>query len=172
MLHSLCIDNYALIERLELDWSSGLTALTGETGSGKSIVLGALGLVLGDRAEVSAVRSGCSKCTVEATFSSLPFANDWLLENDLETWSELILRREVTDQGRSRAFINDTPVSVAQLKTIGELLVDMHGQDSTRLMLRRDYQIRWLDSLGSHTPLLQAYQLSFNQFKEHQSALS
>ena len=172
MLHSLCIDNYALIERLELDWSSGLTALTGETGSGKSIVLGALGLVLGDRAEVSAVRSGSSKCIVEATFSSPPFANDWLRENDLETWSELILRREVTDQGRSRAFINDTPVSVAQLKTIGEMLVDMHGQDSTRLMLRRDYQIRWLDSLGSHTSLLQKYQLAFNQFKEHQSALS
>lgn len=172
MLHSLCIDNYALIERLELEWSAGLTAMTGETGSGKSIVLGALGLVLGDRAEVSAVRSGSSKCTVEATFSSLPFANDWLRENELETWSELIVRREVTDQGRSRAFINDTPVSVAQLKAIGELLVDMHGQDSTRLMLRRDYQIRWLDSLGSHTPLLQSYQLAFTLFKEHQSTLS
>ena len=172
MLHSLCIDNYALIERLELDWSAGLTAMTGETGSGKSIVLGALGLVLGDRAEVTAVRSGSSKCTVEATFSSLPFANDWLRENELETWSELIVRREVTDQGRSRAFINDTPVSVAQLKAIGELLVDMHGQDSTRLMLRRDYQIRWLDSLGSHTPLLQSYQLAFTLFKEHQSTLS
>ena len=172
MLHSLCIDNYALIERLELDWSSGLTAMTGETGSGKSIVLGALGLVLGDRAEVTAVRSGSSKCTVEATFSSLPFANHWLRENELETWSELILRREVNDQGRSRAFINDTPVSVAQLKAIGELLVDMHGQDSTRLMLRRDYQIRWLDSLGSHTPLLQSYQLAFTLFKEHQSTLS
>lgn len=172
MLHSLCIDNYALIERLELEWSAGMTAMTGETGSGKSIVLGALGLVLGDRAEVTAVRSGSSKCTVEATFSSLPFANDWLRENELETWSELILRREVTDQGRSRAFINDTPVSVAQLKAIGELLVDMHGQDSTRLMLRRDYQIRWLDSLGSHTPLLQSYQLAFTLFKEHQSTLS
>lgn len=172
MLHSLCIDNYALIERLELEWSAGMTAMTGETGSGKSIVLGALGLVLGDRAEVTAVRSGSSKCTVEATFSSLPFANDWLRKNELETWSELILRREVTDQGRSRAFINDTPVSVAQLKAIGELLVDMHGQDSTRLMLRRDYQIRWLDSLGSHTPLLQSYQLAFTLFKEHQSTLS
>ena len=172
MLHSLCIDNYALIERLELEWSAGMTAMTGETGSGKSIVLGALGLVLGDRAEVTAVRSGSSKCTVEATFSSLPFANDWLRQNELETWSELILRREVTDQGRSRAFINDTPVSVAQLKAIGELLVDMHGQDSTRLMLRRDYQIRWLDSLGSHTPLLQSYQLAFTLFKEHQSTLS
>tara|TARA_B100000768_G_scaffold152436_1_gene148096 strand:- start:3093 stop:4751 length:1659 start_codon:yes stop_codon:yes gene_type:complete len=172
MLHSLCIDNYALIERLELEWSAGMTAITGETGSGKSIVLGALGLVLGDRAEVTAVRSGSSKCTVEATFSSLPFANDWLRQNELETWSELILRREVTDQGRSRAFINDTPVSVAQLKAIGELLVDMHGQDSTRLMLRRDYQIRWLDSLGSHTPLLQSYQLAFTLFKEHQSTLS
>ena len=172
MLHSLCIDNYALIERLELEWSAGMTAMTGETGSGKSIVLGALGLVLGDRAEVTAVRSGSSKCTVEATFSSLPFANDWLRENELETWSELIVRREVTDQGRSRAFINDTPVSVAQLKAIGELLVDMHGQDSTRLMLRRDYQIRWLDSLGSHTPLLQSYQLAFTLFKEHQSTLS
>ncbi len=172
MLHSLCIDNYALIERLELEWSAGMTAMTGETGSGKSIVLGALGLVLGDRAEVTAVRSGSSKCTVEATFSSLPFANDWLRQNELETWSELILRREVTDQGRSRAFINDTPVSVTQLKAIGELLVDMHGQDSTRLMLRRDYQIRWLDSLGSHTPLLQSYQLAFTLFKEHQSTLS
>ena len=118
------------------------------------------------------MRSGSSKCTVEATFSSLPFANDWLRENELETWSELIVRREVTDQGRSRAFINDTPVSVAQLKAIGELLVDMHGQDSTRLMLRRDYQIRWLDSLGSHRPLLQSYQLAFTLFKEHQSTLS
>ena len=172
MLKSLSITNYALIERLDLEWSSGLTAMTGETGSGKSIVLGALGLVLGDRAEVTAVRSGCPKCTVEATFQAPQIAEIWLRQNELEIWPELLLRREVTDQGRSRAFVNDTPVSVAQLRAIGEMLVDMHGQDSTRLMLRRDHQIRWLDAIGQHQPLIETYQRAFKTFKTAQSALS
>ena len=171
MLRSLKITNYALIERLELEWTEGLTAMTGETGSGKSIVLGALGLVLGDRAEINAVRSGCPKCTVEGTFLTPDVTEDWLRQNDLEIWPELILRREVTEQGRSRAFVNDTPVNVAQLKAIGEMLVDMHGQDSTRLMLRRDYQIRWLDAIGNHPALLKKYQYTFQDFKIAQSNL-
>ncbi len=172
MLRSLNIHNYALIERLELEWTSGLTAITGETGSGKSIVLGAMGLVLGDRAEASAVRTGCQKCAVEATFIAPERAETWLRQHDLEIWPELCLRREVTDQGRSRAFVNDTPVNVTQLRTLGEMLVDMHGQDSTRLMLRRDYQIRWLDAVGNHGPLIERYQRLFKDFKAAQSVLS
>jgi DNA repair protein RecN (Recombination protein N) len=172
MLRSIHIQNYALIEQLDFQWNSGLTSMTGETGSGKSIVLGALGLVLGDRSEVNAVRTGAQKCVVEATFIPPKCTQEWLHQNDLEIWPELLLRREVTDQGRSRAFVNDTPVSVTQLRALGEMLVDMHGQDSTRLMLRRNYQIQWLDSIGDHATLVENYQKSFQEFKHAQSVLS
>ena len=172
MLNSLHIQNYALIETLELKWDAGLTAITGETGSGKSIVLGALGLVLGDRSEANAVRTGAKKCVVEAAFSPPPSASAWIKQNELELWPELLLRREVTDQGRSRAFVNDTPVSVAQLRALGECLVDMHGQDSTRLMLRRSYQIQWLDSVGDHDALIEKYRDSFRAYQHAESELA
>jgi DNA repair protein RecN (Recombination protein N) len=165
MLTKLSIENFALIEQLEIEWKSGLTTLTGETGSGKSIVLGSLGLVLGGRSDSSTVRTGCNRCTVEATFTTNATCEMWLLENELEVWPELILRREVSNQGRSRAFVNDTPVSATSLKEIGEALVDLHGQDSTKLLLKRENQLTWLDAIGKHTPLLEAYHLAFHAFE-------
>ena len=131
MLKKLKIRNYALIESLDLDLERGMTAMTGETGSGKSIVLGALGLLLGQRSESSVVRNSVDRCTVEGIFSPPVAAQNWLVSNELDAWDELIVRREVTSQGRSRAFINDTPVKANDLQELGGLLVDLHGQDGT-----------------------------------------
>lgn len=174
MLRSLVIQNYALIESLEIRFDSGMTALTGETGSGKSIVLGALGLILGDRADVQHVRKGSSKCVVEATFQPNAAASAWLDKHHLEQWKELIIRREVSDQGRSRAFVNDTPVNATHLRLLGDSLVDLHGQDSTRLLLQRKYQLELLDAFGSHQALSSSYQSAYHRFRtahQHVSAM-
>lgn len=119
MLKKLKIRNYALIESLDLDLNTGMTAMTGETGSGKSIVLGALGLLLGHRSESSALRNSTDRCTVEGIFTPPRSAQDWLAANELDVWEELIIRREITPQGRSRAFINDTPVKAHDLQALG-----------------------------------------------------
>lgn len=146
MLTGLRIEGYALIESLEIEWQEGLTALTGETGSGKSIVLGALGLALGDRADTSVLRTGAPKCIVEATFHSDQSA--WLEAHELDEEPELHLRREISAKGRSRAFINDTPVSVADLKSLGMRLVDLHGQESTMALAEKEHRIALVDAMG------------------------
>lgn len=172
MLKQLKIQNYALIESLDIPWMSGLTAMTGETGSGKSIVLGALGLLLGQRTDASAVRSGHEKCSVEGVFEATLDVVAWLEQNDLDAWEDVIIRRELTIQGRSRAFINDTPVKASDLQSIGNLLVDLHGQDGTKLLTRRDFQIEWVDSHANHAELVNGYQAAFQAFAKAQSMLS
>ncbi|MGA0434298.1 MAG: DNA repair protein RecN [Flavobacteriales bacterium] len=172
MLKQLKIQNYALIESLDIQWMPGLTAMTGETGSGKSIVLGALGLLLGQRTDASAVRSGQDKCSVEGVFQATHDITTWLEDNDLDAWEEVIIRRELTIQGRSRAFIKDTPVKASDLQSIGNLLVDLHGQDGTKLLTRRDFQIEWVDSHANHEELVDRYHASFQAFSEAQSMLS
>lgn len=174
MLQGLRIEGYALIDKLEIEWHAGLTTLTGETGSGKSIVLGALGLVLGDRADTSVIRTGASKCVVEATFYS--DVSDWLLAHELDVEHTLELRREISGKGRSRAFINDTPVSVSDLKELGSLLVDLHGQDETLALAERTRRIDLVDSLGDHAEALSAYTESYiawqNKLTERKALLA
>lgn len=172
MLKRLHIQNFALIEDLEIQWSPGMTAMTGETGSGKSIVLGAMGLVLGHRTDASSVRQGMKKCTIEATFQSNNNLNAWLSKNDYDVWPEIILRRELNSEGRSRAFINDSPVTAQELRTIGEQLVDLHGQDNTRLLLTREYQLHWIDERAGHAKLLNQYQEAFLKFEAAQRELA
>ena len=164
MLNALKIAGYALIDSMEVEWNEGLTALTGETGSGKSIVLGALGLALGERADASVIRTGATKCLVEARFRA--DVAEWLDAHDFDMEDELVIRREVTTKGRSRAFINDTPTSVAELKSLGLLLVDLHGQDETRALGDRVRRIELMDAMGDHAPQVERYAAAFRVWQE------
>ncbi len=172
MLKSLNIRNYALIDALDLPWSTGMTAMTGETGSGKSIVLGALGLLIGDRADTSSIRTGADRCTVEGVFSTTPAIQSWLEANRLDAWDDLIIRREFSRQGRGRIFVNDTPVKLQDLQALGNRLVDLHGQDSAKLLLQREFQLAWIDSNADHAPTIQAYTDVYAAFKEAQRRLA
>jgi len=170
MLKRLHIRNYALIEDLEIQWERGMTAMTGETGSGKSIVLGAMGLVLGHRTDASAVRQGMKKCTIEASFHTTSTLDLWLETNNHDVWPEIILRRELNSEGRSRAFLNDSPITAQEMRTVGEQLVDLHGQDNTRLLLTREYQLNWIDQRAAHPKLVTAYKTAFEAFESAQLA--
>ena len=130
MIRSLHIENYALIERMDLDLHSGFSIITGETGAGKSIILGALGLLRGQRADSKSVKNGAKRCVVEAVFDVGEYGlDDFFRDNDLDfDGRECMIRRELTATGKSRAFINDTPASLAQLKELGEKLIDIHSQ--------------------------------------------
>lgn len=163
MLKALKIEGYALIDSMEMEWKEGLTALTGETGSGKSIVLGALGLALGERGDASVIRTGATKCSVEARFQC--DVADWLSAHDFDVEDELVIRREVTAKGRSRAFINDTPTSVSDLKALGLLLVDLHGQDETRALADRVRRIELMDAMGQHNALATEYGRAFSDWQ-------
>lgn len=163
MLKSLRIEGYALIDSLEIDWDKGLTALTGETGSGKSIVLGALGLALGERGDSSVIRNGSDRCMVEATFHCDERA--WLDEHDFDVAADVTLRREISIKGRSRSFINDSPCSVQQLRELGDRLVDLHGQDDTRALADRTRRIELIDHLGKLEKAAHAYSESFQVWK-------
>ena len=156
MLTSLTISNYAIIDKLELDFSSGLTALTGETGAGKSILLGALGLVLGDRADSDAVKQSCDHADITAGFDTkgIADASDWLTEQGLDQDDECILRRRVSKDGRSRAFINGTPVNVQTLRQLGELLIDIHGQHEHQSLMKGAAQRQLLDDYANHQQLI------------------
>jgi DNA repair protein RecN (Recombination protein N) len=164
MLTRLHIENFALISEITLELEKGLTVLTGETGSGKSILLGALGLVIGERGNISNIRQGAKLCVVEATFIDKTISKS-LTHLDIENrGSEINIRREVSSTGRSRAFINDSQVSIVDLKSLGSLLVDLHGQDETRALLDRVTRLHLLDAFGGHEKVFKAYQLSFDSF--------
>ena len=139
MLRSLYIQNYALIEKLDISFETGFSVITGETGAGKSIILGAIGLLLGQRADVKAIRHGASKCIIEARFDISAYGmRSFFEENELEYDEECILRREVQSSGKSRAFINDTPASLAQVKELGEQLIDVHSQHQNLLLNKEE----------------------------------
>src|ERR1700712_2578442 len=156
MLKQLHIQNYAIIDEITIDFSKGLNIITGETGAGKSILMGALSLILGDRADTSVLMSRDKKCYVEGTFvvESKKEIQQFLKENDLDIESELVIRREITSNGKSRAFINDTPVNLNQLQQVGAALVDLHQQFDTLAVGQSDFQREVLDALAGNAELL------------------
>lgn len=167
MLQSIHIQNYALIDKLNIDFMPGFSVITGETGAGKSIILGAIGLLLGQRADVKAIKNGASKCIVEARFGIASygmeaFFNELDLEYDPE---ECILRREVYANGKSRAFINDSPASLAQMKALGEKLIDIHSQHQNLLLNKEGFQLNILDILAQDEKQLAAYKQVYTQYK-------
>lgn len=172
MLRSLYIQNYALIEKLDIGFSSGFSVITGETGAGKSIILGAIGLLLGQRADVKAIRVGASKCIIEARFDISSYGmQPFFEENELEYEEECILRREVSVSGKSRAFINDTPASLAQMKELGEQLIDVHSQHQNLLLNKEGFQLNVLDILSHNEDALSVYQSIFGEWKQAQRDL-
>ena len=167
MLQSIQIQNYALIESLEMDFHSGFSVITGETGAGKSILLGALGLLLGQRADIKAIKNGANKCIVEAHFNISSYALESFFEdNDIEYDSqECILRREVYASGKSRAFINDSPATLVQMKELGEKLVDIHSQHQNLLLNQEDFQLNVLDILANDDKELARYKRIYTEYK-------
>ena len=172
MLRSLYIQNYALIEKLDINFGSGFSVITGETGAGKSIILGAIGLLLGQRADVKAIRVGASKCIIEARFDISAYGmQPFFEENELEYEDECILRREVSVSGKSRAFINDTPASLSQMKELGEQLIDVHSQHQNLLLNKEGFQLNVLDILSHNEEALSVYQNIFGEWKKAQQDL-
>ena len=173
MLRSLYIQNYALIEKLDISFETGFSVITGETGAGKSIILGAIGLLLGQRADVKAIRRGASKCIIEARFDIAAYGmRPFFEENELEYDEECILRREVQASGKSRAFINDTPASLAQMKELGEQLIDVHSQHQNLLLNKEGFQLNVLDILAHNDAALEKYHLHYGEWKQTERELA
>ncbi len=166
MLNRIHIQNYAIIEELSVDFSSGLNIITGETGAGKSILMGALSLTLGERADSAALLQKDKKCVVEVFFSTIKnrSVKQFLLSNDLDADEELVIRREIAPNGKSRAFVNDTPVNLNQLKELSSLMVDLHQQFDTLELGDSDFQRQVLDALAGNAELLQQYSTIYHQY--------
>lgn len=165
MLSRLSIQNYAIINKLEVDFSSQLNVITGETGAGKSIIVGALGLILGQRAESNVLLNKERKCIVEGCFKGESYDEHvafFLKENELDVHDELVVRREISPNGKSRAFINDTPVNLSQLNQLSSLLVDLHQQFDTLELSESDFQREVLDALAGNFDSLKKYRLVFD----------
>lgn len=158
MLKHLYIRNFAIIDELELDFKPGMTALTGETGAGKSILLGALNLVLGDRADNDSIKQGCEYAEIVAEFdtSHLEDVTSWLVTQELNADEECILRRRITKDGRSRAYVNSTPVNLQVIRELAEMLIDIHGQHEHQSMMKSTVQRQLLDDFAKHSSLLEA----------------
>lgn len=173
MIQSLYIKDFALIDELEVSFGEGLNILTGQTGAGKSIIIGALNMILGERADTEVIRRGADKAISEATIKTgeNQELKKLLSENEVEFGEYLILRREIRQTG-SRAFINDTPVNISVLKAAGDLLVDLHGQHDHQLLLKEENHQEVIDSFGEIDPLLEAYQVEFAKMKMLQKELT
>lgn len=166
MIKQLHISNYALIDKLNIGFDDGLTIITGETGAGKSIILGALSLILGERADTKSIRDTSAKTIVEATFDISGYGLEpFFKENDID-WDEheCLVRRELSPSGRSRAFINDSPVSVNVLRELSTRLLDIHSQHSNMLLSRRAFQLSILDSIAQNSPLLEQYHQAYQAY--------
>ena len=168
MLTRLSIQNYAIIDELEIEFSGKLNVITGETGAGKSIIVGALGLILGERADSTALVNKEKKCIVEGVFDEAgkKEIKKFLAENDFDSNDELVVRREISANGKSRAFINDTPVTLAQLNELSSLLVDLHQQFDTLEVGESNFQREVLDALAGHYNMLEEYQAGFRQWQQ------
>src|SRR5579872_4739631 len=172
MLQKLVISNYALIDDLEISFGKGLNILTGETGAGKSIILGALSLILGQRAESRYFFNQQKKCVIEGIFSISGFhLKSFFEENDLDYEAETILRREISADGKSRAFVNDTPVNLNILKQLGEKLIDIHSQHATLEINDPEFQLLVVDSVARHGELLNDYRSKFKNYKKNTTRL-
>ncbi len=159
MLSHLKIKNFAIIDSLEVDFSEGLTCITGETGAGKSIILGGLSLIIGKRADLSNLFDSDRKCIVEATFKIKSYALEALFESfDLDYEEETVIRREILPKGKSRAFINDTPVNLTVLEKVTLNLIDIHSQNDTLSLLKNEYQFQVLDAIADNNRMLLQYQ--------------
>ena len=168
MLRTLHIENYAIIDSLQIEFSERLNVITGETGAGKSIIVGALGLILGERADSTVLVNKERKCIAEGTFTTdgRKAIKDFLRGNDLDADDELVLRREIGTNGKSRAFINDTPVNLGQLQQLSAMLVDLHQQFDTLELGETDFQRDVLDALADHVPVLDKFKKAFHQWQE------
>jgi len=166
MLKHLQIRNYALIQHLEMTPSKGLTTITGETGAGKSIMLGAVGLLIGNRADTKALLDEDQKCVVEGTFDIKAYdLNDFFTQNDLDFFEECIIRREISPSGKSRAFVNDTPVVLDVLKQLGSYLIDVHSQSDTLLLQNKGFQLQLIDAFAGNETLLAEYQQIYQDYR-------
>ncbi|MBO4850050.1 MAG: DNA repair protein RecN [Prevotella sp.] len=167
MLQRLFIKNFTLIDQLDIPFEGGFSVITGETGAGKSIILGALGLLLGQRADTKAIKAGRDRCVVEAHFDLRKYdMQKFFEENDLDyDGGDCILRREVTTAGKSRAFVNDTPVPLTTLRELGGMLVDIHSQHQNLLLNKEDFQLNVLDIISNDAQELSSYQTSYQEYK-------
>ena len=172
MLLTLSIKNYALIESLETDFSNHFSVITGETGAGKSILLGALGLVLGNRADLTSLKDKEQKCIIEATFSIQNYHLEaFFVENDLDYEERTIIRREILPSGKSRAFINDSPVNLQELQALGTFLLDIHSQHQTRELTEAAYQLEIIDAVANNAATVVLYQQQLAEMKAKQKQL-
>ncbi|MDP2088012.1 MAG: DNA repair protein RecN [Flavobacteriaceae bacterium] len=173
MLTSLNIHNYALIEELHVDFTEGLTMITGETGAGKSILLGALGLVLGNRADLNSLKDTSKKCVIEAVFQLDNYdLATFFKEENLDYESATIIRREILSGGKSRAFINDTPVNLSVLTTLNSYLIDVHSQNQTTAITQTAFQFEILDALANHKNKVESYKRGLTLYKNLQKELA
>lgn len=173
MLTHLYIKNFTLIDELDIELRPGFSVITGETGAGKSIILGAIGLLLGQRADSKSIKQGCDRCIIEAHFDLSRYQlTSFFEENDIDNdVSDCIIRRELTAAGKSRAFINDTPVSLSLLKELGDMLVDVHSQHQNLLLGKQDFQLEVVDTLANDLDDLSAYQKDFTAYHDKQRQL-
>jgi DNA repair protein RecN (Recombination protein N) len=166
MLKHISVQNYALIDKLEIDFSDGLTIITGETGAGKSILLGALGLIAGSRADTQALQDKTKKCFIEASFNISEYSlKDFFENNELDYEAITTIRREINPEGKSRAFINDTPVTLNQLKELGDQLIDIHSQHQTLTLNGSEFQLSVVDAFANHVDLIIEYATDFKKMK-------
>lgn len=166
MITALRIENYALIEKLSVDFTEGFSVITGETGAGKSIVLGALGLVLGNRADLNSLKNKQEKCIIEAHFAIANYClQEFFATNDLDYETHTIVRREILPSGKSRAFINDTPVNLTLLEALGEQLIDIHSQYETRELYEEAFQFQIVDTVAQLQGTIATYQTELTQYQ-------
>ena len=173
MLRQLYIKNFTLIDELDMEFHSGFSVITGETGAGKSIILGAIGLLLGQRADLKTIKQGADKCVIEAHFDLSRYAMEPFFEqNEIEyDAADTIIRRELTAAGKSRAFINDTPVALTMLKELGDRLIDVHSQHQNLLLNKQDFQLSVVDVIAGNTDLMAKYRQAFDAYRQKQRQL-
>lgn len=174
MLKHLYIKNFALIDTLDIDFSNGFSVITGETGAGKSIILGAINLLLGERADLKLIKSGCDKCIIEAHFDLSKYEMEpFFSENDIEyDATDCILRRELTASGKSRAFVNDTPVTLSLIRKLGQQLIDIHSQHQNLLLSTEDFQLNVLDIIAQDTKQKDDYTKAYSELQDVRRAIS